>query len=106
MGRRSVKCIPIPVVNFRKPVMDGTKFLFGLTLHVNDRTVCLDMADTPLKHVQLHPFNVNLDGLDGLRKLNAVQWNYLDPARPYLDTLSTNVFGEDFGKVPHSFHFA
>ena len=106
MGRCSVKCIPVLVVIFGKPVVYAAEIRFGLTLNVNDWTVCFDMTDTTLKNVQLHPFNVNLDGLDGLGKLKAVQWGNLNPALPYLDTLSSNIFWKDFGKVPHSFHFA
>ena len=93
MGRCCVKRIPVPVINFRKPVMYGAKFLFGLTFNIYDWAICLDTMDPTLKDIQLHPFNVYFDGLDRLGKFKAVQRRDRDPALPYRNTLSSHIFG-------------
>ena len=86
--------------------MYGPKFLFGLTFDIYDWAICLDAMDTTLKNVQLHPFNVNFDGLDRLGKSKAVQRSDRDPALSHLNTLCSCIFGKQFGKVPHSLTFA
>ena len=86
--------------------MYGAEIGFGLTLNVNDRAISFDMTDTALKNIQLHSFNVNFYGLDGLAKFKTVQRSDPDSAIPYGNTLRSKILRGNFGKVPLSFHFA
>ena len=64
------------------------------------------MMDTAFKNIQFHPFNVNLDGLDGMAKFKTVQRGDPDSAIPYGNTLRSNIFWGNFSKVSHSSHLA